>query len=150
MRQGFAIVGMACRYPDANSPDQLWENVLAQRRAFRQLPRERLNVDDYCSDDRSAVDKTYCVQAAVLEADSADALVGWLKQHGYAYSPAVRAWAKPPPQHFLAESRTGRDGKSMLRNEYQAVPKPQVPEARLTQTSSRSLRANTHFWEKAG
>jgi hypothetical protein len=33
--------------------------------------------------------------AAVLEADSADALVTWLKDHGYAFSPEVQAWAKP-------------------------------------------------------
>jgi hypothetical protein len=34
-------------------------------------------------------------QATVLEADSADALVAWLKDHGYAFSPEVQAWAKP-------------------------------------------------------
>lgn len=34
-------------------------------------------------------------RATVLEADSADALVGWLKDHGYAFSPEVAAWAKP-------------------------------------------------------
>jgi hypothetical protein len=34
-------------------------------------------------------------QAAVLETKSADALVGWLKQHGYAFSEEVKAWAKP-------------------------------------------------------
>jgi hypothetical protein len=33
--------------------------------------------------------------AVVLEADSANALVGWLKEHGYAFSPEVEAWAKP-------------------------------------------------------
>jgi len=33
--------------------------------------------------------------AVVLEADSADALVDWLKDHGYAYSPEIEAWAKP-------------------------------------------------------
>jgi hypothetical protein len=33
--------------------------------------------------------------AAVLEAESADALVTWLKDNGYAYSPAIAAWAKP-------------------------------------------------------
>ena len=32
-----AIVGMACRYPDARSPSELWESVLAQRRAFRRI-----------------------------------------------------------------------------------------------------------------
>ena len=34
-------------------------------------------------------------QASVLEASSANALVGWLKEHGYELSPAVEAWAKP-------------------------------------------------------
>jgi hypothetical protein len=33
--------------------------------------------------------------ASVLEADSADALTNWLKEHGYAFSPEVKAWAKP-------------------------------------------------------
>lgn len=33
--------------------------------------------------------------ATVLEATSADALVDWLKQNGYAYSPEVAAWASP-------------------------------------------------------
>jgi hypothetical protein len=35
------------------------------------------------------------LKAVVLEADSADALVDWLKDHGYAFSPEVQAWAKP-------------------------------------------------------
>jgi hypothetical protein len=34
-------------------------------------------------------------KAVVLETDSADALVTWLKENGYDYSPAVKAWAKP-------------------------------------------------------
>ncbi|MCI0460564.1 MAG: DUF2330 domain-containing protein [Gemmataceae bacterium] len=34
-------------------------------------------------------------QAVVLETKSADALVGWLKQNGYAFSPEVKEWAKP-------------------------------------------------------
>jgi hypothetical protein len=33
--------------------------------------------------------------AAVLEATSTQALVDWLKDHGYAYSPEIAAWAKP-------------------------------------------------------
>jgi hypothetical protein len=33
--------------------------------------------------------------AVVLEADTADILVKWLKEHGYAFSPEVQAWAKP-------------------------------------------------------
>jgi hypothetical protein len=34
-------------------------------------------------------------QAAVLEASSANALAGWLKDNGYEYSAAIEAWAKP-------------------------------------------------------
>ena len=33
--------------------------------------------------------------ATVLETKSANALVQWLKEHGYAFSPQVEAWAKP-------------------------------------------------------
>ncbi|MBA2253332.1 MAG: type I polyketide synthase, partial [Nitrospirales bacterium] len=67
MRPAIAIVGMACRYPDARSPIELWENVLAQRRAFRRLPPERVRVEDYLSQDRDAPDCTYAIEAALIE-----------------------------------------------------------------------------------
>jgi hypothetical protein len=35
------------------------------------------------------------LKASVLETKSADALVKWLKENGYAFSPEVAAWAKP-------------------------------------------------------
>ncbi|WP_225850070.1 type I polyketide synthase [Streptomyces sp. HPF1205] len=62
-----AVVGLACRYPDADSPQELWRNVLAGRRAFRRLPDERLRREDYWSADPSATDRTYAAKAAVLE-----------------------------------------------------------------------------------
>ncbi len=62
-----AMVGFACVYPDARSPAELWENVLAGRRAFRRLPPERLRAEDYWSSDRDAPDRTYAVRAAVIE-----------------------------------------------------------------------------------
>jgi enediyne polyketide synthase len=61
-----AIVGMACRYAEARSPRQLWENVLAQRRSFRRLPRVRLNLADY-SPDTQHEDRIAPVMAAVLD-----------------------------------------------------------------------------------
>lgn len=67
MTPAVAIVGMACCYPDARSPDDLWDNVLAQRQAFRRIPSERLRLDDYLSTDRSAPDRTYSVNAALIE-----------------------------------------------------------------------------------
>src|SRR5207237_7024163 len=67
MNPAIAIVGMACRYPDARSPMELWENALAQRRAFRRMPDERLRLSDYFSDDPSTPDSTYSTCAAVIE-----------------------------------------------------------------------------------
>ena len=67
MRPAIAIVGMACRYPDARSPDELWENALAGRRAFRRIPAERLNLDDYLSSDRQSPDQTYSTEGAFIE-----------------------------------------------------------------------------------
>src|SRR5919205_2237342 len=67
MGQAIAIVGMACRYPDARSPDELWENALAQRRAFRRIPAERLNLNDYLSSYRQSPDKTYSREGAFIE-----------------------------------------------------------------------------------
>lgn len=62
-----AIVGMACRYPDAADPAQLWENVLAGRRAFRRIPDERMRLADYWSPDPAAPDRFYSPKAAVIE-----------------------------------------------------------------------------------
>ena len=67
MTVAIAVVGMGCRYPDARSPAELWENVLAGRRAFRRLPAERLRLDDYFAADRDVADHTYSTEAAVIE-----------------------------------------------------------------------------------
>ena len=72
MSSGIAIVGMACRYPDANNPAELWENVLACRQAFRRLPPERLRLEDYFASDPEAPDRTYAAHAAVLRDYSFD------------------------------------------------------------------------------
>lgn len=62
-----AVVGIACRYPDAASPGQLWENILTGRRAFRRLPDERMRLADYWSPDPAAPDQFYASRAAVIE-----------------------------------------------------------------------------------
>ncbi|HEX3588102.1 MAG TPA: type I polyketide synthase [Pseudonocardiaceae bacterium] len=61
-----AIVGIGLRYPDAANTEDLWENVLAGRRAFRRLPDQRMNQADYYSPDPSAPDRFYASKAAVL------------------------------------------------------------------------------------
>ncbi|ALG15186.1 erythronolide synthase [Kibdelosporangium phytohabitans] len=58
---------MACRYPDATSPTELWHNVLAGRRAFRRIPDERMRQSDYYSPDPTVPDRFYAPNAAVIE-----------------------------------------------------------------------------------
>ncbi|MEU5726444.1 type I polyketide synthase [Micromonospora sp. NPDC047738] len=62
-----AMVGMACRYPDATSPRELWENAIAGRRAFRRLPDVRMRLDDYWDADPATPDRFYARNAAVIE-----------------------------------------------------------------------------------
>ncbi len=67
MSAGIAIVGLACRYPDARNPGELWENVLARRRAFRRVPPERLRLEDYTGGGTEDPDGLYPIEAALLE-----------------------------------------------------------------------------------
>ncbi|MBI4548575.1 MAG: SDR family oxidoreductase [Ignavibacteriae bacterium] len=66
MTNGIAIIGIGCYYPDARSPKEFWENILAQRRAFRRMPDERLPLSEYWSTDRNEPDKTYSPYAALI------------------------------------------------------------------------------------
>ncbi|RSM56197.1 erythronolide synthase [Amycolatopsis sp. WAC 01376] len=61
-----SIVGIGLTYPDAGSPTEFWENVLGGRRAFREIPPERLDPDDYWAADPAAPDRHYARRAAVL------------------------------------------------------------------------------------
>jgi enediyne polyketide synthase len=54
---------MACRYPDANDPGELWQTVLGRRRAFRRMPEERLRVQDHAGE---GPDSTYVTHAGLL------------------------------------------------------------------------------------
>nr|BFE84797.1 hypothetical protein GCM10020093_073980 [Planobispora longispora] len=65
-----AIVGMACLYPDATSPRELWENAVAGRRAFRRLPDVRMRLEDYWDADPATPDRFYARNAAVIEGTS--------------------------------------------------------------------------------
>jgi enediyne polyketide synthase len=93
MTGAVAIVGMGCRYADARGPDELWENVLARRRAFRRLPAERLRVADYSSPDRTRADRTYATRAAVIDGYEFDR--ARFRVSGSAYRTA-------DPAHWLA------------------------------------------------
>ncbi|MFD0206866.1 MULTISPECIES: type I polyketide synthase [Saccharothrix] len=60
--QSVAVVGIACRYPDADNPARLWETVLGRRRAFRLLPDRRLGAGYRGTE----ADQTYVTHAGLL------------------------------------------------------------------------------------
>lgn len=99
MASGIAIVGMACRFPDARSPQELWENSLSQRRAFRSIPPERLRLEDYLSLERETPDSTYSSQAALIEGYQFDRV---------AFSVAGNTFRAADMTHWLALDIAGQ------------------------------------------
>ena len=65
-KNNIAIIGMACIYPGAHSPEELWQNILAGRRFFRKAPAERFPLDDYFDANPLSPGKSYCDQMAVI------------------------------------------------------------------------------------
>ncbi|MFF9090430.1 SDR family NAD(P)-dependent oxidoreductase [Streptomyces sp. NPDC014991] len=96
---GIVIVGMACRYPDAADPTQLWDLVLRKRRAFRRLPAERFAVEDYADPTRRTPDGIYGTRAAVLE--------GWHFDRAAFRVPGA-AHRATDPVHWLALETAAR------------------------------------------
>lgn len=88
-----AIVGMACRYPDATSPRELWENAVAGRRAFRRLPDVRMRLEDYYDADPRTSDRFYARNAAVIEGYEFDRI---------AYKVAGSTYRSTDLTHWLA------------------------------------------------
>lgn len=65
--QPIAVIGMACRYPGAGNLLQLWENILARRQQFRNMPDVRLPLAEYYSPDPGTPDRTYGRKAALVD-----------------------------------------------------------------------------------
>jgi acyl transferase domain-containing protein len=62
-----AVIGMGCHYPGASNLPQLWENILARRRQFRQMPDQRLPISEYYNPDPTVPDQTYGDRAGVID-----------------------------------------------------------------------------------
>jgi enediyne polyketide synthase len=99
MSGGIAVIGIACRFPDADGAGPLWENVLAGRRAFRLIPDERMRLEDYWSADRAAPDRFYARKAALIEGYEFDRV---------GYKVAGSTYRTTDPAHWLALDMAGR------------------------------------------
>ncbi len=97
--QPIAVVGLACRFPDADDPAALLDTTLTGRRAFRRLPPARLSLDDYHRPDPATSDATYANRAALIE--------GWrFDSAAFGVEPSV--YAASDPAHWLALETAAR------------------------------------------
>jgi enediyne polyketide synthase len=94
-----AVIGLACRFPDADDAPDLLDVVLTGRRSFRRIPPVRLDLADYYQPDPATSDATYSTRVAVLE--------GWqFDCEGLGITPA--AYAAADPALWLALETTAR------------------------------------------
>jgi acyl transferase domain-containing protein/acyl carrier protein len=57
--EAIAIVGMSCRLPGSNSPEELWQVLSTGKDVSSVVPQERWNADNYYDPDPSKENKTY-------------------------------------------------------------------------------------------
>jgi acyl transferase domain-containing protein/NAD(P)H-dependent flavin oxidoreductase YrpB (nitropropane dioxygenase family) len=62
-----AIVGMACRFPQAKDLRRYWQNICNRVDAIREVPPERWRIADFFSQDRRAPDRVYSKWGGFLE-----------------------------------------------------------------------------------
>ena len=62
-----AVIGIGCLYPGAKNPLEFWENILARKQQFREMPIKRLPLTEYYDPDSSMPDKFYQSKASVLD-----------------------------------------------------------------------------------
>ncbi len=68
-----AIVGMGCTLPDADNPEQLWENILGKKYSISEMDEDRFDRELYYNPDRSAEDSSYTILAGQAKQFSFDA-----------------------------------------------------------------------------
>src|SRR5262249_12510710 len=62
-----AVVGMACRFPKADSPEAFWELLSRGEDAITEVPRDRWDVDAFFDPDPDAPGKMYTRWGGFLE-----------------------------------------------------------------------------------
>ena len=59
LSEPIAVLGIGCRFPGAENPEQFWQLLLSGRDAVTEVPPERWDVDAYYDGDPQAPGKTY-------------------------------------------------------------------------------------------
>lgn len=65
--QSIAVIGLSCRFPQANTPKELWQLLFDGKSVIDKVPSERWNIDDYYHPDKETPGKTNQNQGAFLK-----------------------------------------------------------------------------------
>src|ERR1022692_2083686 len=98
-KPSIAVVGLACRYPDADDPPALLDLVTAGRRTFRRIPPCRMDLADYYSSNPRTPDATYSTRAALIE--------GWQLDRDF-FGVSESAYVAADPAQWLALETAAR------------------------------------------
>lgn len=58
MTEDIAIIGMSCRFPDADDPHRFWDNLQKGKHSIREIPPERWDINKYYTPDISEYNKS--------------------------------------------------------------------------------------------
>jgi enediyne polyketide synthase len=94
-----AIIGLACRYPDADDAAEFFQVFSTGRRTFRRIPPGRVDLADYYSSNTGTPDATYSTRAGLLE--------GWRFDRA-AFGISQAAYHSADPAHWLALETAAR------------------------------------------
>ncbi len=93
-----AIVGMACRFPDASTLEHYWQNVLNGHVSFKSLPENRWDHSFFHAEHSRVNDKTYVKKGAFIDDGSVENFPAM-----YFGVPPRRVTAMDPQHRLLLE-----------------------------------------------
>ncbi|MUG91826.1 amino acid adenylation domain-containing protein [Scytonema sp. UIC 10036] len=64
--EDIAIVGLYGRYPQAENPDQFWENLKSDTSSITEIPKERWDYRDFYDSQKGRENKMYCIRGGFL------------------------------------------------------------------------------------
>jgi acyl transferase domain-containing protein len=67
LSEPIAVIGLACRFPGADNPEQFWQALLSGRDAVTEVPRDRWDMDACFDADPRAPGKSYSRWGAFLD-----------------------------------------------------------------------------------
>ncbi len=120
MRAPIAVVAAACEFPDAATPQALWQLALHGRQCFRRLPPERMPLADYLRDD-GAADGLYPIEAALLEAYEFDRHRFVVPQSSYRATDMAHWLALDVADRALAQLPSDWAGDQALKDRFAVI-----------------------------